>query len=449
MRELELAQLKAQGPAEQARFVDLAEATLKALESAIPAALDEYDRLLRSDEGLLKSDAGRFHSQNPEAVKTVFRYVMEARFNDLLGLNPDDSDDSRIDFGENERKKRIEIVKAALTNIKREPAAAFDASTSPSAARLTENAAWASRIFETLSSRNALLESYVDAFPAGTDVSGLPTLEEEINANFTRRIATREAMRNEVDAQVEQERAKREAELAEKIGREKLEAYLTEIEEIAAEERRIAAAIHEREMLQRDQQLQQVMAQIKAEQEKHAAQMAQERAEFDKQLAQMALQIERLQAQADKAADTATMEKKTRELPANAKVILAGLSAKGTWKPSKPGGNTRMLMGTSSQYGLDPQPHSLGTIAGIGALDDTSLGVYTMYAILAFKGDTDRPRMDANYACSQNLASFYWWEQTETAELNKAPATTKRIREIQALIREFGEELVEQGYLAP
>ena len=63
--------------------------------------------------------------------------------------------------------------------------------------------------------------------------------------------------------------------------------------------------------------------------------------------------------------------------------------------------------------------------------------------------DTARPRSDAGFAHSQDLASYYWFTQTETSELNKHPEGTKRIREIQALIREFGEELVEQGYLAP
>lgn len=436
--QLEIAQLKAQGAAEQARFLDVGEATLKALESAIPASREEFERLLQGDDGLLKNDAGRFHAQNPEVVKTVRRYVTEARFQDLLGLDPDELDETRIDFGENERKKRIEIVKAAIGNIKREPAGAFDPSTSPSVVKISENAAWAARVFEVLVSRNTLLESYIDTFPAGTDVSDLPTLDEAVNASLVRSFEDREALLNEVDAQNEKERAERMAEAERQFGQEKLEAELKK-----------AAARHEGELLKMGQQLQELIEQTKAQQAQHAQEMAQARAEFDRVIARQALEIEKLQAAAAKDAKMVQAKQKTRELPANTRLLLSGLSAKGTWKPSKPGGNPRALMGTSSQYGLDPQPHSLGTLAGIGALEDTPVGVYTMNGILAFKGDTARPRSDAGFAHSQNLASYYWFTQTETSELNKHPEGTKRIREIQALIREFGEELVEQGYLAP
>ena len=62
--------------------------------------------MLRGDHGILKSDAGRFLSQNPEVVGTLLRFVIEERL--PLPEQPPvaGAENPRFDFGERERTQR-------------------------------------------------------------------------------------------------------------------------------------------------------------------------------------------------------------------------------------------------------------------------------------------------------------------------------------------------------
>ncbi len=439
--------MKAQGTPEVGRILDLGEATLTALEDSLPAVVALYDRLLRSENGILNSDAGRYYSQNPEVVETILRYVMESRF-PQSGQHPEQSSLS-INFGANELNMRAEAVSAAIVSLRKlGPSAPVEGS--ESAKMINANAGWVSRAIELIDSRNTLIAGYLSAVPKALDVSKLPTLQEEVNATFARRIATREALLNEVERKAEKEKAQRLAEITRQIRAEELEDQIAEIEALAEEEKQLRAAIHERQRLEIELQWREKLAASEREFQERMAAMEKTRVELEAKLAAQAAELE-------KARRTMTAETQVRELPQDARVLLRILSAKGSWKPALAYSNKRQIAGARSQYGLDPQPHSLDVLAGIGALDDTAHGIYMLYAIMATKADTERPRFARVFQLDSDSSAVggvggLWYEQTELAELSKsadAKEATKKIRRIQEIVRDYGDILVEQGLLAP
>ena len=199
LRDMERALDKTAASAGIAQYQDLAAKTLRVLDRGLPVALAQYDETLRGENGLLYSDAGRFLAKNPDVVETVMRYVTESRLPLSGGADPNELDSTRIDFGENERKQRSQLVEQSALKLAEFEGNLFDPNESTSARTIIANARWASRAFDLIDSRNRLLEQYALAVPEGIEVSGQPTLEEEILQTFARRIAAGEQLINQVE----------------------------------------------------------------------------------------------------------------------------------------------------------------------------------------------------------------------------------------------------------
>ena len=168
VRTLELAEMKSRGSVDAAKYIDLGKATLEVLQQSIPLALKQYDRLLRSESGILQSDAGRYYSQNQEAVDTVLRYLMESRFGAFH--KQEGAPETSVQFGKDEQKKRIDLTESSLFWIRKHGAGpAFDPATSKWVAQLKEQAAWGRDTFAVINARNLLLDSYS---PIGSARSG-------------------------------------------------------------------------------------------------------------------------------------------------------------------------------------------------------------------------------------------------------------------------------------
>lgn len=462
LREMERSHVQAAGSAEVARHIDLGEKTLIVIEEALPAALQQYDETLRGEKGLLKNEAGRFLSQNPDVVETLLRFVLEERFQaNSSGPNSDQIDNSRLDFGPRERVQRVELVRQSLkslTEFRGGSGTNFDPKTSQPALTISANASWAARALEQLENRNTLIEGYQAAVPEGVNVTGLPTLEEEILATLGRRIATQEALLNDVEKKAADSKAAKIAEVTKSIREQQLEAYIGDMKSLAAEDARLAAAKAERERQEVELRGKEQLEANKAEYDRRIDKMNQERADLDKKLAALAVELDNKQAEIKTLKDKVVVAKTMRVLPQDAKIIVRILSTPGFYKPTSiqnsPVTGT-MAMDFSSRYpGLNPQPHSLNALAGCGALDETSKGIMTMYYILAGSPDAERPRFQEFYPIR-----FGYPSNTEAlvprdidaalTASESARSATKKIQEIQKLIREYGDELVAAGLLAP
>ena len=428
VRNMDLAEMKIRGAIDAAKFIDLGNATLKVLEKSIPTALSEYDRLLRGEEGILKSNAGRYHAQNTEAVHTVLRYVMESRFSGAVG-------EGTVNFGDSEQSKRIELLQAAIEKLREHGSGqALNPATSKWAKIIKEQAAWGRDSFELINARNMLLDSYLRTVPKGVKLDALPTMEEEVTAVFLRRIRTRAALLNEVEKEAANEKSTKLAEVTKQIRKEELDSQIAQIKQLAEQEAILTQTLHERE--------------IAAVAQKYEEQIAQ----LERAKAEMMAKLEAYQAATETMRKTVEVKETLRKLPANARTLVALLSAKGTWKPVKEDYSPRILKGAVSQYGLDPQPHSLTQLAACGALEDTHNGVYTLYAILAAKVDTLRPRMQGGFHLTSNSpTSVVWLESDVMREMNTTAGKqlTAKIRSIQKILRDYGKELVAEELLAP
>ena len=106
IRALEKAHLNALRSADAARYQDLGEKALKIIEESLPRSIEQYQQLLKGDDGILKNDAGRVHAQDPEVVEMLMRFVSEDILPGRQETDPEKLDVLRIDFGENERSQR-------------------------------------------------------------------------------------------------------------------------------------------------------------------------------------------------------------------------------------------------------------------------------------------------------------------------------------------------------
>ena len=93
-----------------------------------------------------------------------------------------------------------------------------------------------------------LLEQYALAVPEGIEVSGEPTLEAEILQTFARRIAAGEQLINQVEREAAEQRAQEVASLTQGIRKEELQAHLSFMKALSAEEARLRDALNEKEV---------------------------------------------------------------------------------------------------------------------------------------------------------------------------------------------------------
>ena len=198
LRQLEQSRVKLDPNAvvETSRWIDLGNATLEAFSKSLPTALARYEELLRGEQGILRSQAGRYYSDKPEVVETILRLIDDSRFQALQSsASAEDASQNSIALifhGAEERQQRIDHVKTALARLQEMKGALFDPKNSEHPKLIAEHAQWASRAFELVDSRNALLQGYLDAVPADAKLDGLPTLGEVVNLTAAQRLAERE-----------------------------------------------------------------------------------------------------------------------------------------------------------------------------------------------------------------------------------------------------------------
>ena len=173
--EVEKLSLQAANSADVAEYIDLAEASLHVLESSLPAAKSHYEALLRGEEGLLHSDEGRFLAQNGEFVETMFRWLSQSRLPVAGQSDSEESDREGFYFGPRERAKRIELLQNAIAELSKNTGETFDPEETPSALVVVSNSGWSANAFQSVDSRIALLESYIESVPENIDTSALPT----------------------------------------------------------------------------------------------------------------------------------------------------------------------------------------------------------------------------------------------------------------------------------
>ncbi|MFK7849649.1 MAG: hypothetical protein AB8D78_01620 [Akkermansiaceae bacterium] len=453
-RSMEKAHIDALKAASAARYVDLGEKTLKVIDEAIPKAYRKYQELLKGEKGILKSEAGRFHSQDQETVEIIMRYSAE----DVLPgstSSEKELDNIRIDFGENERVQRAKIVTEAIENLEADTGATFSAE-SAFVKVIERNASWASRAWEMITQRNTLLEGYLAVKLDGVDLSSFPTMEEEISATIHRRMVTMGKALNEVERAAAEEKVKRLAEATKDVEANKLKDQIDALRTLAEEQRGLDAAKAQGEQEAIRIESEKLLQDQREKFETELADVRERQAILEKELAARDLELEKIAKEEEGMRKTKELSEKKRALPQNAKVLISALSAKGYYKPTAiytSGG--RPMIDFSSRYpGLEPQPHSLSVLAASGALEDTAKGVMTMYCILSVDRDKERPRIQQPIRLSSNTATspILALPKDMSAALTASETTKelmKKIRTIQELVRKYGEQLVEEGLLKP
>ena len=459
-RDVELLQARAQATPEIARYLDLAERTKSFLENSLPQALEHYEALLRGEEGLLHGDKGRFLAQNGKFAETILRWVLETRL-PLTG-NPDPTalDHNRVDFGPQERAERLEVLTKAIAELKKNTGLTFNPDTTPSALVVMNNATWTSKAFDTIDSRIALLEGYIASVPDNVDVSRLPTLENEVKEMFARRISTFESRLNEVEKQAAEERSIRIAEATSQMRETELEDHLASLKELFEQQRQLDRMKAEKEIQSVSIEADRLKEQIETKYKRELA-AAEERAELlRKELKLRELEVDKVTAEIQVLTKRLELAEIRRAMPINAKALVSILTSKGYWKPVHQtiyrDGN---FDGDSKYPGTDPVPHSLTTLSTVGALDDNSQGLYKLYLILATGCDTMRPRFEKvfyidertkNYISNPAAIKFLKTEaiEREFTKSTEAREALEKLKTIQGILRDYGEELVRQGLLA-
>ena len=325
----------------------------------------------------------------------------------------------------------------------------FDPAASPAALAISDSAAWAARQFEKVENRNTFILGHLAAVPKGIDASKLPTMEEELLATLSRRIFTQEKLLNTMEKKAEEEKAARVAEVAKGIREEQLETYIGNLKKLAAEDAKLAAAMAAKEREAVELKLQEQLAANKAEFDFRMEKLKQERADAEKEFGELRLLLAQKETEIKSLNGQAKVTAKMRGLPQNAKVLVKILSAPGFYKPV--GTLSHRLRAVPRYEGLEPVPHSLNALAASGALEDTPEGIIFMHWLLTTPADTDRPR--AKRVFKMRYGKYNIEAQKDAATIIAANVeckeTTKKIRELQALIRDYGEDLVAAKLLAP
>lgn len=455
-RSMEKAHIDALKAASAARYVDLGEKTLKVIDEAIPMAYRKYQELLKGEKGILKSEAGRLHSQDQETVEIIMRYSAE----DVLpGSTSSDEelDNIRIDFGENERVQRAKIVTEAIVNLKADTGATF----SPESAfvkAIERNASWASRAWEMITQRNTLLEGYLAVKLEGVDLSSLPTMEEEISATIHRRMVTIGKALNEVERAAAEEKVKRLAEATKNVEANKLKDQIDALRTLAEEQRGLDAAKAKGEQEAIRIESEKLLQDQREKFESELAEVAARQADLEKQLAAKALEIDEVIAEKERMAKELALAQKVREMPADAKTLVRILAAPGFWSPgdvSQGGTGSKYVTMKDARYDtLEATPHSLTKIAASGALAEDARGYLILYMILSAPGDKDRPRFkgeigvkEYNGFCNVRMPTSQFSSVFTQSESTKS--LLGQIQEIQKVVREYGDQLVKEGLLAP
>lgn len=449
LREMEHSKIQASGSAELARHQDLGEKVVAMIEDGIPKALARYELLLRGEKGLLKNDAGRFLSQNSEVVETLVRFVLEERFPIETEGGEKGRDQGRLEFGRRECDLRLQQVRQSMAALQKlVDAAKFDPATSPAALTISSNAAWAARQFEKIDNRNTFINGHLAAVPQGIDVSKLPTMEEEVLATVSRRIVTQEKLLNGIEKKAEEDKAVRVAEVTKSIREEQLESYVENLKKLAAQDAKLAAAVAAKEREEAELRLKEQLAENKADYDSRMEKMKQENADAEKQYAELQLLLAQKETEIKSLTGKAKVTTKLRQLPENAKVLVKILATPGFYKAV---GNNGYLYNSVPRYdGMEPVPHSLNALASSGALEDTPNGIVLMHWILTTRIDSERPRARRVFAITGNKNNIFY-PKDAAAVISANPdckEATKKIRELQALIRDYGEELVAAGLLA-
>lgn len=453
-RDMEKAHINALKSADAARFVDLGEKTLRVINESIPKGYEKYQALLKGEEGILKSDAGRFHSQNPETVEIIMRYAAEDVIPSLQP-NRDELDSARIDFGASERNQRAKIVSEAVKQLKADTGETFSLN-SPLVKSIEQNTAWASRAWETITQRNILLEGYLDAVVEGVDVSKLPTMQEEIEATIHRRMVNMGKALNEVERAAAEEKVKRMAEITQGIEASKLKAQIEAVESLAEEQARLEKAKADQEKKAVEIAASIKIQQTKEEYENAMASLRDQQAVLEKQLAEKALEVDEIIAEKENLAKKLQVTEEMRAMPADAKILVRILSAKGFWAPGPIKTSSTSMRFSSSRYeSLEPVPHSLTSLAAAGALNEDAKGLLVLYGILSITKDTERPRLQGGLRAQRSTGTD-WKISFEKDSFSSALTqneqtrkTTKKLQAIQKILREYGDQLVEEGLLQP
>lgn len=455
-RSMEKAHINALKSADAARYVDLGEKTLKVIKEGIPRAYRKYEELLKGEQGILKSDVGRFHAQDSETVDIIMRYAAE-NIIPVVRAEEDKLDKLRIDFGVNERNQRARIVEVAVSKLRENTGAVFSPE-SKNAKAVEQNAAWASRAWEAITQRNALLEGYLEVKLKGANLEDLPTMEEEIQATIHRRMVTLEESLNEVEREADKERGIRLVQVTREIEAGKLNDQIAALRALAEEKRKYDAAIAK----QREQEIEIAAAKklqsLREEMESEMTLLRERQVELEKELATKALEIDKIVAEKETMEKKLKMDTQLRAMPADAKVLVSILTAPGFWAPGEVGAfgsGGRFFRVTDSRYDrLKAGPHSLSALAAAGALTDDANGYLSLYLILAGTGDKDRPRLKGAIEVVPNGSQVF--VRMPSAQISsvftqnqKTKDTLKKIQAIQAVVRNYGEQMVKEGLLAP
>ena len=333
----------------------------------------------------------------------------------------------------------------------------FDPKSGP-AQIIEQNTSWASRAWESISSRNTLLRGYLDTPIKGINVSNLPTMQEEIEATIHRRMVAMGKALNEVERMAAAEKVKRMAALTRGIEADKLRDHLKKVEVLAEKQRELDRAYAEAEILEVDIAAKRKMQKTEEEYEAAIAALKAREAALEKELSAKSLALDEVKAESLDLAKQLAMAQKMRELPADAKVLISSLSAPGYWAPGKievGGRGATFLTMHHGRYDVtEPVPHSLTKLAACGALSDDPRGYLTLYFIMVSKGDKERPRLEGaieprqmkwgiNLRLPSNQFSAVFTQNEDTKSL------LKRLKSIQAVVRTYGDQLVAQGLLAP
>lgn len=447
--EMERSKVQASGSAELARHMDLGEKVVLMVEDAIPKSLARYESLLRGPDGLLKNEAGKFLSQNPDVVETLVRFVLDERF-PIEIKGPEQKEPTRTDFGKRESDQRLQQVRQSMEALQKfGDGSRFDPATSPAALAISENAAWAARQFEKIENRNTFILGHLAAVPKGIDVSKLPTMEEELLATLSRRIFTQEKLLNDIEKKAEDEKAARVAEVAKGIREEQLESYIQNLKKLAAEDAKLAAAMAAKEREEVEIKMKEQLAANQAEYNSRMEKLEQERVDAEKKNAELRLLLAQKESQVKLVDGQAKVTNQLRALPQNAKVLVKILSAPGFYKAV--GDLGHRLKAVPRYDGMEPVPHSLSALAASGALEDTPEGIIFMHWLLTTASDTERPRAKRVFKLRFNKYNIEAHRDPGTviSANDECKETTKKIRELQALIRDYGEELVAAKLLAP
>ena len=351
---------------------------------------------------------------------------------------------------------------------------------------------WASESLADAQARASLLRSLVADVaknPIDGELASLPTLRgalesydaklatinataaEPIEAWAIRAAAVQRALGEAIQRRerVEHElaRANIEAEVTQRVERAEAERKLARAEQQLAElqadverEKQVSNAELQRKVKELEQDLLDRDSELRLEVERRkqlrVANTDEPEAKLRAELAAKDTEIQNIRvesalrvAEAERKLRLAQSQLALRKLPSDTKTMLGGLTALGMWKPVMvPGG-----MATKVTYeGSRMVKHSYQTIASTGALEDTVLGAYTLYLILAGPMDTERPRYAPKYGIHipQGLGNQYPAEcnkRIAETEVWKDEATYEKLKKVQAFLRDWGPELIANGEL--